>query len=561
MFPVPGGLELPGRRDDARPWIAALPPLLALLVFAPALGGGFVHDDAPQIVRNPMVQDARFLPALWSTGVWAGAGSGSSWYRPLMTTSFAVDRLLLGPGPLGFHATQLALYSATIALLVALLHGLGASPGQALLAGSLAAVHPVQAETVAWISARGDLLAAAAGFAALLLLDRRLRAAPGRGAALAAAAGLAFFLALAAKESAVAFAPAFLALDRVHAAPSGARAWATRHAGWLAGALLYAILRRAALGDVSGGLLAPLDARVALGFLGQGVVRLLWPIGLTIAPPPPGALEGAAGIAFLALAAGAGAGAWRRRAPALVPLVLLAASLAVAALGAGRVGELGDRYLLVPACAGAWLVAGALAALPAGWQRPARAAAAAGIGALALLSIRHVSVYRSDETLWRDAWEKNPRALRAPLNLAAWHLERGEPAPALAWLDRAEALAPADPQVALNRAVAAEQLGDRAEARRLLAGLLARDAGAWPARLRLAHLELDAGHDAEAAALYEAVVRVHPLAAEAWAGLGVARHRQRRDAEARAALDRALALDPAVQNADALRQLRDRLAP
>ena len=84
--------RLPAVGWEARPWTLALPALLAFLVFVPALRGGFVHDDVPQVARNPLVQDLRFVPTLLRTGVWAGAGSGSSWYRPLMTTSFALDR-------------------------------------------------------------------------------------------------------------------------------------------------------------------------------------------------------------------------------------------------------------------------------------------------------------------------------------------------------------------------------------------------------------------------------------------------------------------------------------
>ena len=50
---------------------------------------------------------------------------------------------------------------------------------------------------------------------------------------------------------------------------------------------------------------------------------------------------------------------------------------------------------------------------------------------------------------------------------------------------------------------------------------------------------------------------------EAWAGLGVVLHRRDRRSEARAAVERALHLDPEVQNAAALRRLlaSDRWAP
>jgi Flp pilus assembly protein TadD len=347
----------------------------------------------------------------------------------------------------------------------------------------------------------------------------------------------------------------------VRATPLALRPWLARHAGWIAAAALYALLRRSALGGLSAGLAAPVDALAWLGFVGQGSGRLVWPVGLTIAPPPPGAGDAAAGALALATAAAATLVAWRRRAPWLVPLVTGSAMLAIAGVGAVRVGELGDRYLLLPACAGAALLAGGVEALPVARRRAARTALAALAAAFALTSVRHVQVYESDGRLWREAWERNPAALRPPLNLAAWHLERGETTEALGWLERASALAPDDPQVALNRAVAAEQLGDHATARRVLAELLERDAGAWPVRLRLAHLALDEDRLDEAASHYEEIVRVHPLAAEAWAGLGVARQRQGHAREAAAAIDRALALDPAVQNADALRRLRRDLAP
>lgn len=556
--------RLPGSRwrdlGRWRPGILAVPTLLALLVFAPALGGGFVHDDGPQVVRNPMVQDLRFVPALWRSGVWAGAGSASSWYRPLMTSSFAVDRALFGPSPFGFHSTQLVAFAAAIALLVALLRALGASTALALAAGTLAAVHPVQVESAAWISARGDVLAATAGLAALLLHERTLRSGSSRIAWLRAGTGFAFFLALTAKESAAAFAPAFLVLDRVRGAPMARSALGARHAGWLAGGMSYAFLRRSALGDLSGGLAAPIDPLAWLGFVGQGALRLVRPVELTIAPVPPGTAEGALGAVGIVVLLGALVIGWRRRAPALVPVALLVLALAIAALGAARLGELGDRYLLVPAFAGAWLAASGVEALAPTPRRVGRAGLALTATIFALLSVQHVAVYASDERLWRDAARKNPHALRPPLNLAAWHLDRGEPTQAIPWLERAAALAPDDPQLVLNRAVAAEQLGDLETARRLLTALVTREPSAWTARLRLAHLELAADRSEAAALHYETILRIHPLAAEAWAGLGVARHRQGRDEDAHAAIERALALDPAVQNAAALERLRSRLA-
>ncbi len=141
-------------------------------------GGGFVHDDHRQIVGNPLVQNLSQVPLLFTTGVWAGTGSGSSWYRPLMMASFALDRALLGPAALGSHAVSLLLFAISRGARGPLHAVFGAPWPVALLAGALGAVHPAQAEPVAWISARCDLLLAAFGFGALLLYQRASRAWP-----------------------------------------------------------------------------------------------------------------------------------------------------------------------------------------------------------------------------------------------------------------------------------------------------------------------------------------------------------------------------------------------
>jgi tetratricopeptide (TPR) repeat protein len=540
--------------------LLAVAPLLALAVFAAALAGGFVHDDHRQIVGNPLVQSLSHLRALFTSGVWAGAGSGSSWYRPLMMSSFALDRALFGPGALGFHAVQLALFAIVAALAVRSMTRFGAPASVALLAGALGAVHPAQAEVAAWISARCDSLLAAAALAALLLYDRALAATSARARGLLQiGVGVAFFATLCSKESAVAIAPLFVCVDRVRGARFAPRELAARHAAWLLALAVYLALRAHSLGGVSGGLLAPMDPLAILGAFGQAAARIVAPVALTISPPLPTPWHAAFGALASIGALGAFALAWRRRSPLLVPIALAAAPLAIAALGAARIGEMADRYLVLPIFATAWLVAAGIASLPAPLRVAGFAAGAAAVATFAVAAATHVRVYASDESLWTDAWAKNPHSLRAAANLGALHLDRNEPYRAIEWLDRAAALAPGDAEIEMNRAVASEQQGDARSARQRLEALLASQPFYWPAAVRAGHLALAAEDWNAAGEHYEAALRVHPLAAEAWAGLGVAREKQGRKDDARHALSRALALDPQVQNADALRRLLERL--
>ncbi len=540
--------------------LLAAAPLLALVVFSAALAGGFVHDDQRQIVGNPLVQSLSHLPTLFTSGVWAGAGSGSSWYRPLMMSSFALDRALLGPGALGFHVVQLALFAIVAALMVRSMIVFGAPAAVVLFASALGAVHPAQAEVAAWISARCDSLLAATALSALLLYDRALAAPSARSRGLLQiGVGVAFFGALCSKESAVALAPLFVCVDRIRGARFAPREIAARHVPWLMALGVYLALRAHSLGGVSGGLLAPMDPLAILGAFGQATARIFAPLALTISPPLPAPWHAALGALAAAGALGAFALAWRRRSPLLVPIALTAAPLAIAALGAARIGEMADRYLVLPIFATAWLVAAGIASLAAPLRVAGAVAGAAAIAAFAIAAATHVRVYANDESLWTDAWVKNPHSLRAAANLGAVYLDRNEPYRAIEWLDRAAALAPGDAEIEMNRAVASEQQGDTRDARRRLETLLAAQPYYWPAALRAGHLALAVEEWNAASEHYEAALRVHPLAAEAWAGLGVAREKQGRKGDARRALGRALALDPQVQNADALRRLLERL--
>src|SRR5690606_16701030 len=160
-------------------------------------------------------------------------------------------------------------FAAAVALAGALVRALGAGVAPAVAAGAFAALHPVQAEAAAWVSARCEVLAAALGLAALLVHARR---APARGPGAVrrgCLVGLLLFGPLAAKESAVVFAPALLAVDRVRRADPAPAAWRARHGGWLAALAGYLALRAAALGSPGGGLLAPVSPATWLAAIGQ----------------------------------------------------------------------------------------------------------------------------------------------------------------------------------------------------------------------------------------------------------------------------------------------------
>src|SRR5947209_3968462 len=121
---------------------ACLVALLALLVFAPSLGGGFVYDDVPMVVEDARVQHGD-LVAAFTQPYWAKRHGGL--YRPV-TTATLVAQGYVSREPSGYRLANLALHAGASALAVALAARLTASRRAAFLAGALFAVHPIHVE-------------------------------------------------------------------------------------------------------------------------------------------------------------------------------------------------------------------------------------------------------------------------------------------------------------------------------------------------------------------------------------------------------------------------------
>jgi protein O-mannosyl-transferase len=120
------------------------------LVYLPALRAGFVWDDEQLITRNPLLRTFSGLVEIWSGGRTAD-------YFPITNTVFWIEFHLFGENATGYHALNIFLQAAN-ALLVWLVLGRLGIPC-AWLAGLIFGIHPVHAESVAWISELKNLLA------------------------------------------------------------------------------------------------------------------------------------------------------------------------------------------------------------------------------------------------------------------------------------------------------------------------------------------------------------------------------------------------------------------
>jgi protein O-mannosyl-transferase len=123
---------------------------LACIVYSPSINGGFILDDDYLLTENNLIKATNGLNRLWFT-------AESQDYWPLTNSTFWIEWRLWGLQPTGYHATNLLLHIATSLMIWAILRKMSV-PG-AYFAALIFAVHPVNVESIAWISQRKNLLA------------------------------------------------------------------------------------------------------------------------------------------------------------------------------------------------------------------------------------------------------------------------------------------------------------------------------------------------------------------------------------------------------------------
>ncbi|PYL30721.1 MAG: hypothetical protein DMF45_01325 [Verrucomicrobia bacterium] len=133
--------------------------LLTILIYRPAWHGGFIWDDDRYVTQNRLLTAPDGLRRIWFSL------DAPSQYFPLTYSVLRIERSLWGLNPTGYHWVNILLHVANALLVWRVLSRLKI-PG-ASLAAAVFAVHPVQVESVAWISELKNVLM---GFFFLLTL-------------------------------------------------------------------------------------------------------------------------------------------------------------------------------------------------------------------------------------------------------------------------------------------------------------------------------------------------------------------------------------------------------
>jgi tetratricopeptide (TPR) repeat protein len=554
----------PARREPS-PWQgrAAIAIVLALTILVFRSVGGFdfvMWDDLKNVAENPYLRLP--LPAaaayFWTHFYYAS-------YVPLTRTVWVALWQLSQEAGL-FHLATLAFHLANVALVYALLRKL---PFGAIAAGAgalLFAVHPVQVESVAWITALKDVLGTFFSLLALLLYVRHARIADDaarRSEAIRvyALATAAFVCALLSKASMVAvpLVAGILAL----ALGRPLRRILPSIALWIGVTLPFVFVARLAERDilVTKFVPAPIWVRplVTADAYGFYLLKLIAPLRLAIdygrRPELVLGTPFAFGAAAALVALAALLVAIRRRHPWLVTA---AAIFAVGVLPVSglvpflyqNISTVADRYLYLAMLGPAIALAYAIDASRAAWVSIASAVA---LVVLAALSYQQAGHWRNTTTLFNQALRVNPKSWISNINVGSGLEEHGRLEEAVTHYRAFLANAPASERhiAHYDLAVTLGKLGRRDEAIAHLRAALEISPDYADAHNELGHMLFLEGHRDSAIVEMREVVRLQPTNARAQRILGQVLQASGRTAEAEVHLREAARLEQRDSTASA----------
>lgn len=530
------------------PWLAFA--LLVFAVYLPALGGGFLWDDAGHVTRA----DLRSFDGLLR--IWFELGATQQYY-PVLHSAFWFEHLLWGDSPLGYHLVNLLQHAANACLFGLLLRRL-AVPG-AWLAATLFALHPVCVESVAWISEQKNTLSAlfylGAAHAWLSYEEKR----HARSYALASAL---FVLALLTKTVTASLPAALLVVAWWRSGRIEWRRDVVPLLPWFAASLAMGLLTA----QFERELIGAQGTDFSLSALERGLlacrapwhylVTLVWPLDLVFIYPrwPIDAAVWWQWLFPLATVAALAACVWQARLGARhwLTVALLFGGTLFPVLGFFNVypfifSFVADHFAYLANLALFALAGAGLSQLRERFGATRAATASLAVfGGCAVLTWQQAGQYRDLFTLYETTLARNPSSWMAHHNLAVALAEAGRPADAVPHLEAVRRLKPDYVPALVHLGDDLTRLGRADDALPVLQEAVARAPRSAEARNNLGQTLMALGRAAEGRAAFEEAVRLDPKLAVAHGNLGLALVTASHTAEALAHFERAVKLQPAT---------------
>ena len=145
---------------------------IVFIVYANTLGNSFHYDDSHSLIENRNIRTLSNIPRFFSDPALFSNESNMAMYRPVVLLSYAVNYALGAYRPLGYHLVNILFHATSVVLVYLLLLNWGRR-NYAWWGAALWGLHPLHSQALNYISARAEIVAAAAVLTALLLLTKK----------------------------------------------------------------------------------------------------------------------------------------------------------------------------------------------------------------------------------------------------------------------------------------------------------------------------------------------------------------------------------------------------
>jgi len=416
--------------------------LLTLVVYGQVVGFDFISnwDDNLYVTNNPDILGFTVHNLI---RIFSSSYAGN--YAPLHLLSYMLDFQLVGMNPGWFHGINVVLHMANGLLFYLLVHRLTGKPFWGFVSSAVFLLHPVQVESVAWVTERKNLLAMFFSLSAFLCyISYRQKTGGGKRAYICSIFCL--VLALLSKSIAVIMPCVFLLYDYLLESPRrDKRIIADKIPYILAAAIAACITMITQSAEMGGGSVDYFAGNLVhksltmLSVLTRYLQILVWPSNLNVIYIffIKTRIDREVLLAlFLVIAlTGAGIYFWRRDRQLCFGFALFFLGLLPVSQIAPIATLMNDRYLYFPMLGAAWMLGGWLSRLNDRFPRrvnPAPILLSCLLVPCGLLAHQRISVWQNSITLWSDAATKLPTLKDPRASLAEAYLDAGQNDKALA---------------------------------------------------------------------------------------------------------------------------------
>lgn len=512
-------------------WQLFILVLASLGVYSFSLGHDFIliWDDAVYVVANAAVRGVTFAHLkLAFTSTYSGN------YAPVQIISYMVDYSLWGMNPAGFILTNICIHTLNGVLIYFLLLRSRLDRFTACAASFIFLLHPVQVESVVWISQRKSQLAMAFFLLSFhWYLNYRDAEKPNKAIRQYLLSLIGFVLAMLSKSVVVILPLALMLHDRAFARKGTITQRFADKVPYVviaaigAGINLYSQLPEHVGGrtDFHGGS-AYTTFLTMLPVLTKYLRLFFWPNELSLVYDIPirTALDEEVALAGMAVAVLTGVGIYlfRRRRELFCWYGLFFVGLLPVSQIVPIVTLINDRYLYFPLLGGAPFVCVTVAQLVkvgSRWQKALLACGGMLLLSLPVLTFNRTQVWQNPFTIWQDVVRKNPAHKPGWFYLADEYIQRGDLDGALATSLASLEYFPLEPGALKLAGMIYGRKGDVQQARVYLQQAASVAPNEIEVLYLLAENYLATGNKMEAKKAYRAVLDLNPGSERALKGL------------------------------------------